>query len=157
MPRIDMTIEGADLINAKLADLGPKLNRAVAQGLFVLANVILTDSKQVVPVDTGNLESTGAVGRYTEGSGVEAGPPYDEGSTKVVYVGYGSSAVNYALTVHEMLDTSYIPGMGSAHARMIHWKRPGSGPKYLENPFKAHQDELPDRIKAAITEVFSEP
>jgi hypothetical protein len=32
----------------------------------------------------------------------------------------------------------------------IAWTRPGSGPKYLENPFKERQDQVAGRVRDSI-------
>ena len=94
------------------------------------AEETMTESKRVVPVgETGNLMNSGHV----------EGPSRSAGGTDV-RLGYGGPAAPYARVVHENLN----PG--------IHWKRPGSGPKYLENPFMERLPQLEGRLRAALAE-----
>ena len=99
----------------------------IKQELYRFAEEVMTASKEVVPVDTGALMATGVVM-----------PPEEDATGVTVTLGYGGMAVDYAKIVHENLDPN------------VHWQRPGSGPKFLENPMKERQDALPDRIATVI-------
>ena len=76
----------------------------------------------VVPKDTGDLQSTGHVERIEGGKTAE---------WAVVYGGAapGGQFVNYALGVHDDL-------------RPRRWKRPGSGPKFVEAHIESSGGEL---------------
>ncbi len=100
-----------------------KARQGIAIELYQFAEEVMAVSKEVVPVDMGNLMNTGHVEL-----------PVDSGNEISVTMGYGGPAVNYALVVHENLDPR------------VNWHRPGSGPKFLENPLKERQDKLPERI-----------
>ncbi len=133
-----MTIDGLELFMDKFS--GQIMNAAkhsVAAALYQFGEEIMADSKAVVPVDTGALMSTGKVTLPTE----------DGGGVIEVTVGYGDESAPYALYVHEELNA---PSGGA-----VNWTRPGSGPKYLENPAVAKAPQLPDRIKHALLEAFS--
>jgi len=105
-----------------------KVRQEVAAELYAWANdPVFNESQDIVPVDTGALMNSGNVSL-----------PDPAADPISVTIGYGNVAVDYALAVHENLN---------AHVK---WTRPGSGPKYLERPFEAHQGELPERIKGAI-------
>jgi hypothetical protein len=113
---------------AKLASQVQNARDEVSAELYQFAEEVMTDSKAVVPMDTGALAATGQVH-----------PPEIDGDEISIELGYGDAAVGYAIYVHENLD----PG--------VNWTRPGSGPKYLENPLKAKQDDLPQRLADAFT------
>ncbi len=148
-----------------------RIREEAAKELYRFGEEIMAASKDVVPVDTGNLMNSGHVemppslpagGNPAWGTGLTA----PEGELLVV-LAYGGPAAKYALYVHEALEgpraVSLAGSWAKAAARRnaesgrlertadyIHWKRPGSGPKYLENPFKERQDELPGRMAAAM-------
>jgi len=68
--------------------------QAAAKALYEEAEMIMTDSKEnYVPVQTGNLKSSGHVQL-----------PVISGSQVSVTMGYGGPAAKYALAVHEGLD-----------------------------------------------------
>lgn|SRR2546428_3976434 len=91
---------------------------------------VMTASKRVVPVgETGNLMNSG----HVEGPDLKA-------ATLELLLGYGGPAVTYAKAVHENLNPN------------VHWKRPGSGPKYLERPFTEKLPELEGLLQAALNE-----
>ena len=93
--------------------------RGVASGLSLEAEIIMAKSKDLVPVDTGALRSSGHVRK-----------PRTVGDYLVVELGYGGVAVGYAIPVHERLDVHHPVGQA----------------KYLEIPFKAAQPGLATRV-----------
>lgn len=104
------------------------IREAVATGLYQFGNMVMEISKRErVPVDTGALMNSGYVAL-----------PEDNGTEISVTMGYGGQSVDYALVVHENMNPH------------VHWKRPGSGPKYLENPLKESQDKMPDVVGDAV-------
>lgn len=127
MPKVTFKINGKDVLEAKVSAAIQNAGPAVAQALYMFSEGVMTASKRVVPVETGALMNTGRVN-----------PPEITGNKATVTMGYGSESVGYAMYVHENLN----PG--------VNWTRPGSGPKYLENPLKARQNKLPGMIAQAI-------
>lgn len=125
MARMDVTIDQSWSFDAD------KLEQAVSGRLFRFCERVMGVSKERVPVLTGALMNTGTVSI-----------PYKEGNAIVVDLSYGSQSVDYALAVHENMDAN------------VHWTRPGSGPKYLENPVKEMQGELPDELADAAREAL---
>ncbi len=98
-------------MKAALATLGEKAKTAVGAGLYIQANEIMTESKTLVPRDTGALV----------GSGYVAKPEVTQKGVSVE-LGYGGAAKDYAVEVHEDLEQAHPDG-GQA--------------KYLEEPFNA--------------------
>lgn len=134
-----MTIDGLDLFLDKFSDkMMRDARQEVSKELYQFGEEIMADSKAVVPVDTGALMNTGQVTLPQE---------TDDGVIEVT-VGYGDTATDYALYVHEELQA---PSGGT-----IKYTRPGSGPKYLENPAMAKAPELPGRIRDAVMRAFTE-
>ena len=114
-------------IESRIKEFSDRLRTNIRGELFRFGEDIMDKSRDVVPVDTGTLMSTGNV-RIP-----------DETDTEIsCTMGYGGPAAPYALAVHENLED------------YVNWKRPGSGPKYLERPFNAMQGELPARVADAV-------
>jgi hypothetical protein len=99
---------------------------------------VLRDSKTKpprVPVDTGALQSTGFIE-----------PTTTQGTTIRATIGYGGVAANgktvdYAVFLHENMN-----------GRFKNFKRPGSGPKWLETPLRNRQPELNAGLQTAFTQ-----
>lgn len=93
---------------------------------------VLRDSKEVaprVPVDTGALQSTG----HVEPARIDNGVIH----SMLTYGGAsGFGFVDYAIPVHENMNARY--------------KRPGAGPKFVEAHYRRRQQEIPQRLDAAI-------
>jgi hypothetical protein len=128
-----------------------KIKKEVSAALFDFAdNEVMPASYEVVPVDTGNLMSTG----HTD-------QPVEDGDTITVSFGYGGPAAGYALYVHEELnpsqgsvDPNWSWAKAAAAGKSIQWTRPGSGPKYLERPFNDRVKSLPGKIADAVRRGF---
>jgi hypothetical protein len=127
--------DGFDELDALLKRAQQQLPIVVAKALYQFAEEVMTDSKMIVPVETGALMNTGKVM-----------PPVITNDSASVTLGYGDTAVDYALIVHEELQTRA--------GGQIKWTRPGSGPKYLTNPLQAKQAQLPGRVLDAVKAAF---
>lgn len=121
-------------IKAKVLNLNSVLGQLKAAPADILhaagaelkleADGIMAQSKEIVPVDFGNLKNSGHVEN-----------PVISGTTATVDLGYGNAAVKYATPVHENLEANH-PGGGTA--------------KYLEIPYKAALPGMPGRVAAGI-------
>lgn len=101
--------------------------RAVLAGgaaLYREAEKIMAASKQIVPVDTGNLRNTGHVA-----------PPDFLQSSVSVEMGYGGPAAPYAIYVHERLDLRHKAGQYA---------------KFLEFPALQAVSGMEERLAAEI-------
>ncbi len=125
--KLEFGMTGLDRLRYLLDGAADRVVDEVKAELWQFAQEVMTDSKQVVPVDTGALMSSGQVST-----------PAVSGREISVALGYGNQSVGYALYVHENMSPN------------VHWTRPGSGPKYLENPLKAKQDQLGPRVAGAV-------
>lgn len=131
--KIETEITGLESLKQNLTErILNKARSGAASELAAIGEEIMTDSKQVVPVDTGNLMNTGHVA-----------PVEEEPDGVSVTLGYGGPAASYAMLVHEDLTPNR------------NWSRPGSGPKYLENPTRQKEPEIPGRLAAAINSALS--
>lgn len=95
---------------------------------------ILRDSKRIppkVPVDTGFLQGSG----YIE-------PAKIDGGTIEGAVGYSA---DYARIVHDNMN-----------GRIKNYKRPGSGPKFLEAHWLAHQPKIVKKLNRAHEDAIEE-
>ncbi len=149
MPDFGFEIQGLDNLIGKLRAAGPQARKDVAGVMYRFAEEVMADSKAVVPEDTGALMATGKVM-----------PPEDDGRQITVTMGYGDESVGYALYVHEALEGARPPSPNWSWTKkvaaggQIAWTRPGSGPKYLERPLRAKQDQLPGLVRDAVEEAF---
>lgn len=107
---IRIEVKGVDKAMAKLSRLGPKVRQALRAALYQEAEAIMGASKEIVPVDTSALKTSGHVR-----------PPEEQGGAITVTLGYGGPAAPYAIYVHERLDVRH---------------KPPTQAKYLEQPAK---------------------
>jgi hypothetical protein len=107
MSEVFVSIPGLDQIHANIAKMGSEIAEKVNLTINRGAERIATSAKQTYcPVNTGNLRATIHVETDSDGVSVVAGGP----------------AADYAVVVHEDLG------------RVKNWRKPGSGPKYIERP-----------------------
>lgn len=117
MAKITMQLEGFKKLRLALRSVS--LGRAaeeISKELYQVGNEIMTESKGLVPVDTGALRASGQVGL-----------PVSTDQAITVELGYGDTAVTYAIPVHERMDVKHAPPTGA---------------KYLERPALAAAKNL---------------
>lgn len=121
MATIRVDIKGVEKVRREMARLGERAPKVLAGALFREGERIMAESKQQVPVDTGNLRNTGhvALPRVTR-SRVE------------VDLGYGGPAAPYALKQHEDLTLRH--------------PTPGQKGKYLQDPAEAAASGMGQRL-----------
>jgi hypothetical protein len=103
-----------------LRALGEKGPKAMGAALWKEGNNIMNAAKEITPVDTGALKTSGLVNL-----------PVINGDSVEVTLGFGGAAVDYAEIQHE--EASY-------------YHTPPTQYKFLEQPFKAAQDGMELRI-----------
>jgi hypothetical protein len=109
--------------------LGNHAKRALARALVREANEIMATSKsQFVPVDTGVLRASGAVNP----------PEYGSKGKVSITLGYGGSAVKYAIPQHENRRYRHTVGQ---------WK-------YLETPALAATRAIRDGVNGELRREF---
>ncbi len=91
---MEILITGLSEVSATIAALVEQDVQAGKMALREEAEVIMTTSKQTVPVDTGALRESGHVDMTDDGA----------------RLAYGDSAVDYAIVVHEDLDAHHTSG-----------------------------------------------
>jgi hypothetical protein len=101
-----------------LRKFGEDFQPAMARGMRGWAEQTRTDALRVTPKDLGTLRNTLFVDQK------------QQGELNIVTIGAGGPAAPYAVYVHENLKSN------------VHWKTPGTGPKYLENPIKQNMPKL---------------
>lgn len=117
-------LNGADVMKRTLQRLGENAERELGAALFAEGSAIMAQSKQIVPVDTGALRASGTVLL-----------PEKRNSKVTVTMGYGGTAVGYAIPVHEKLSARH--------------KSPTRA-KYLEGPFRAAMNGMLGRIAGRL-------
>ena len=100
--------------------LAAATDTAVGQALNAEAQIMMRNSKRLVPVDSGTLRRSGIIL-----------PVFREGSNWVILMGYGGAASGYAMDQHERADYRHKEGKT--------WK-------YLETPVR---DRIPN-LEAAL-------
>lgn len=114
-----------------LQSIGAGMAQAVARGLRGWAEETARVAKDRCPVDTGNLMNSIHV------------PPIevDDKRAKVAIV-TGGTAAPYAIHVHENLSPT------------VRWRKPGSGPKFIENPINERWRDLDAAIAGELGKEF---
>lgn len=128
---VNITIPDLDKTIAALSMLDGQAKPALARALFRHAEKVATRSKDTfVPVDKGTLRST-----------IHTELPKTEGEMISVGIAAGGPAAPYARLVHENLNPR------------IRWRKPGSGPKYLEKPFLEEAVHMDESLSSVLVEV----
>ena len=132
---------GADTVRRGFEKYGQAFVKGINAGLVLEGRAILNKSKQLVPVDTGNLRASGRMRTQRLGS---------FGQVRVI-VGYGGPAAPYALIVHENPRSGKTGGRSPSGGKYKTWARVGQW-KYLSTPFKERRPGMGRRIarKAVI-------
>ena len=130
MPRTWLSIEGDEKFKAFLDTRPDVALHAIASALYIEAEVIMSKSKRIVPVDTGTLRGSG----HTQ-------EPEVHGTKVSVTMGYGGAASDYALIQHE----GYFVHTGNQRR------------KYLERPTLEAQKGLDQRIARRIARRLEAP
>lgn len=108
-PRGNVQVTGVKNLEAILRRAGKRGPMLLTMALLEEGENIMTQSKEIVPHDTGALAASGRV----------YGPFIDANSNIEVVLGYGDTSVKYAVPQHERLDYRHAPGRKA---------------KYLEGP-----------------------
>ena len=121
MLEIRFIAEGLKDFHKRLSSLSEVQRAHMSQAVDRFLLSVLRDSKEKpprVPVDTGALMSSG----FTEPSKIS-------GKTIHAAIGYGGTGgIDYAVYVHDNMN-----------GRIKHYKRPGSGPKFLSTHLDQRQ------------------
>lgn len=138
-PKLTVDVKGlkeTQTVLKRLGSAGPILGGGA---LFREGERIMGDSKEnYVPVDSGNLRSTGHVEL-----------PKISGGKVTVELGYGGPAAPYALTVHENQRAGKTGGISPHGKPYKTWAKVGTW-KYLETPFKKAVSGMDRRIAKDI-------
>ena len=117
-----ITFTGSLNLQGITAQMGLKAEKAIG----LCCEDLLRKAVEVCPIDSGDLRKSGTV--QLEKKGIET-----QGM-----VGFGGDHTSeYAVVVHEMPNTT-------------NWSEPGTGAKYLENPFKENTQRYLDKIADTV-------
>ena len=120
------------------------MQKALTRALVEEAEDLMADSKQVVPVDTGNLRDSGTVLPPKRGVGL---------MDVSVEAGYGGPAAPYALVVHENPRAGKTGGVTPSGSKRRFFAQTG-GWKYLEQPFNQRVKGVEGRVAAIIKHIL---
>jgi hypothetical protein len=133
---MDLTITYSGLKEAMqgLSAMAEKMPEAIGQAIYEEAETIMTEAKELTPVDTGALRASGHVEK-----------PEISCSTVTVELGFGGQAgggkeIGYAFYVHENLEAHHTVGQA----------------KFLETPLTDRQEDIQERIAKTIGEIAQE-
>lgn len=90
------TLEGTEELIQLLSRFDGQARATAKRTLYTVANPIMTEAKKITPVYTGNLRGSGQVQQ-----------PEERGDTISVTLGFGNTAVKYAIFVHEKLNARH--------------------------------------------------
>lgn len=155
-----LTVQAGRVLR-RMDTLALRVPKAVQESLLIEARAIYDASQRVVP------EETPASPHYRgTGGDLKASGQIDSSTPGRVVVSYGSSGPSqaYAIAVHEHLSAHSPYTWKVAESRKavrdrrrrpnakagVHFYKPGSGPKYLESPFKKRMSGYQNRISMHI-------
>lgn len=131
------SVKGNDKVKKGLTSLLRDLEKKQLQSIKVEAELIMTDSKaNYVPVDKGTLRQSGTIG-----------DPVRKGDEITISMGYGGAAAAYATALHEHPSESSPP---TWEGKALTFTKPGTGPKYLEQPLMKAVDGMAERLASRI-------
>ena len=119
--KVSVELEGQESLSRLFKRAGDGNRRALAQAIFKQANVVLNESKELVPVDNGDLKKSGKVEN-----------PKITATNIEVEISYGGDARAYAWIVHEDPNAQH---------------KDGQTYKYLEIPVNNNKDKFVDEVK----------
>jgi uncharacterized membrane protein YebE (DUF533 family) len=130
--KIKIECPGLPKMLAALSEFRGNMSQIIKRGMTSWAEPVRTEMLKRVPMDTGALAGS-----------ILAPKIKIEGSTVNLEFAAGGAAAGYAVYVHESLGKSKS---GTA----IRWKRPGSGPKFMENPINENIGKLDSEVAQEI-------
>lgn len=122
-------LTGDNVLAKKMKRLERTMFHAAKAAILQEAEMIMTESRSLVPVDKGILKTSGVVGKPKKirgGAGVE------------VIIGYGGAASSYAIYVHEDLNANHVVGQAL----------------FLELPFQKAQFAMSYRLSLSIKRIL---
>jgi len=144
---LTLEVKGWDEVQRRLQAMAQAAPEGVAEGVWKVANDILTEADQLCPESphgSGTLRRSGNVEALTSGDGRLIG----------ARIGYGAQAEDYAVAVHEHLSehSPYSWRVAVATGHGVRWSRPGSGPKFLERPLLAAMPTFVEHVASVVRE-----
>jgi hypothetical protein len=124
---LDISITGLDALEASLKATEKKLSQGVGQGLYAGANEIMTEAKIRTPLAPEKAQQSGYVAK-----------PDVDGDEVFVELGFGGSAAEEAIALHERTELSH--DFGEA--------------KYLEHAANAKADDVARRILSVTSQAL---
>jgi predicted secreted protein len=109
----EFILTGEENVEAFLLALAKSEPKKLAAALYQVGNEALTASKKRVPVDTGTLKGSGQI---------DAPKITQNGAS--IRMGYGDTAVDYALIVHENTEANHPTGQSHYLSSVIDELRP---------------------------------
>lgn len=119
--RIDINVNGDREFIRALAGLGAQMRPTLATALYIEHELIMTVAKERCPVLTGALRASGQVHQSTITS---------DGVTSIG--GFGNTAVEYAVYVHERLDLRHPVGQAKYYESAAMNAVPGMADRLTE-------------------------
>lgn len=134
---MNMTAEvrGANVAAARLRALATTAPTVTGREMYRTWTAIMAESKQLVPVDQGELRASAYVNL-----------PQRNGAEVTVEGGYSAP---YAASVHENPRAGKTGGVSPSGHRYAHWATVGQW-KFLEIPFRRLVQGLRERVQRAI-------
>lgn len=164
MTAASFSFVGTDRLRSALREAGPLATQALASAMVAEMHQVIAMATPLVPANTGNLRGSGVVL-----------PPVITGTRIEVEAGFGNSASNYAIFVHEgrrpgakappvdaikqwLHDKGADEKMAFVVARAIARRgipKNGKPSKFLERAFVARVPGMGDRLGAEVEKAFA--
>lgn len=135
--RLEVTIAGVDRIKAMLKKHQAAAVQALKKQLYLEAEGIMTQSKELVPVLTGALKDSGTVRL-----------PREENGVIIQELGFGGVLLEQ-LSARRRSGSAFTPYAVFVHENTVVFHKVGMA-KFLEIPFRQAERGLVDRVAAGM-------
>lgn len=141
--RTSFKLKGGVDLQRKLRAIANRYPGSMEAALTLEAELIMTDAKKnYVPVDDNPLRSSGHVAPPKR-----VGASLGQGKDIEISLSFGGSSAPYALAVHEHPSEHSPP---SWEGKVITFSPSGTGPKYLEIPFRLARTGMIARLSRSL-------
>lgn len=136
-------LRGVADMQRKIKSIAVETRRNIVTAAVDEAESVASNARNLVPIESGKLESSIRVDKSELTQGRSAGGQFTSGSVVEVKVSAGGDDLPYALAVHEN-PSRYDPP--SWQGVDVQFKPAGRGPKFLERPLRDSERGMARRI-----------
>lgn len=143
----DFELRGVADMQTRLKAIDRQTREELSDAAEAEANAIVARAKELVPVLHGDLRDSIQVVKGDLSQGRNALGQFTEGSAIEVIVTAGNDSIPYTLAIHEHPSPHDPPSWDGVN---VQFHPEGTGPKFLERPFREAQAGMAGRVAEKI-------